>query len=83
MNVWNGIERFRRTCPAVVATIGNFDGVHRRTPGDPAARGRERRARQRHARRSSSRFDPHPLAVVAPERTPAAAADAAAEARRA
>ena len=29
MDVWNGIERYPRDYGPVVASIGNYDGVHR------------------------------------------------------
>ena len=28
MNIWNGIESYPEGGPSVVATIGNYDGVH-------------------------------------------------------
>lgn len=65
MRVWNGIEAYPSPALAAVASIGNYDGVHRghraileRVVGD--------------ARRSSApslliTFDPHPVRIVAPE----------------
>jgi riboflavin kinase/FMN adenylyltransferase len=53
--------------PSVV-TIGNFDGVHR---GHRVVLGRVvRRARELGARAVAITFDPHPLAVLHPERAP-------------
>jgi len=69
MHVWNGIDRYPENAPPACATIGNFDGVHR---------GHQRildRVRARAAREQLPAvlvtFDPHPLAIVAPERRPA------------
>lgn len=68
MIVWNGIERYPQGAAPVVATIGNFDGVHaghRAILASAAADG---------SRRGASvvlvTFDPHPLAVVDPARRP-------------
>lgn len=68
MIVWNGIEAVDAALGPFVATLGNFDGVHRghRAILDAAVS---------LARRSSLRsvlvtFDPHPLEVVAPARMP-------------
>jgi len=68
MNVWNGIEALPADLHAVVASIGKCDGVHR---------GHQEilRLAVAEARRQSTRsllvsFDPHPTAVVAPERMP-------------
>jgi riboflavin kinase/FMN adenylyltransferase len=68
MKVWNGIESFPEGGPRCVATIGNYDGVHRghqailRSVVDAARRGGLASA--------LLTFEPHPLSVVAPERTP-------------
>lgn len=68
MRVWNGIQRYVDAPPEVVASIGNYDGVHlghqeilRRVVDD---------ARQRDLPSMLITFDPHPAAVVAPERRP-------------
>ncbi|HKQ59765.1 MAG TPA: bifunctional riboflavin kinase/FAD synthetase [Candidatus Polarisedimenticolaceae bacterium] len=67
MRVWNSIEDFGAQPGSAVATIGNFDGVHL---GHQAilARVVAAAASDRHALLIT--FDPHPLAVVAPERRP-------------
>lgn len=68
MKIWNRIERYPEDAGRVVATIGNYDGVHRGHRvilSDVVAAAR--------ALRGSSlliTFDPHPLEVVAPERRP-------------
>jgi riboflavin kinase/FMN adenylyltransferase len=68
MTVWYGIESVPASAPAFAATIGNFDGVHlgHRAILDSLV------AAARTAGVSSLlvTFDPHPLAVVAPERRP-------------
>lgn len=68
MNVWNGIERYPADAPPVVASIGNFDGVHlgHRAILDSAVAD----ARRRGTTAVLVTFDPHPLSVVAPERKP-------------
>lgn len=68
MKIWNGIENLPELDSAVVASIGNYDGVHL---GHRAIL----RAVIEEARRTESpafliTFDPHPLVVVAPERRP-------------
>lgn len=68
MNVWHGIDAWPEGREPVVATIGNFDGVHAghrailRSVADDAAR--------RGARAALITFEPHPLAVIAPSRRP-------------
>lgn len=64
----NGIERYPASSPNAVATIGNYDGVHvghqeilRRVVQDAGARG---------LGSLLISFEPHPLAVIAPERRP-------------
>lgn len=68
MNVWNGLDRVPSEHEPLVATIGNYDGVHlghreilRRAVAD---------ARRRASRSVLVTFEPHPLEVVAPERRP-------------
>jgi riboflavin kinase/FMN adenylyltransferase len=75
MDVYSGLERFVPPARGIVLTIGNFDGVHR---------GHARiieTARQLAARWSAAAaamtFEPHPLAVLAPERAPAVLTTAA------
>ena len=68
MIVWNGIERYPEGSDPVVATIGNFDGVHaghRAIVKSALADGRSRGLRV-----VLVTFDPHPLAVVDPPRKP-------------
>jgi riboflavin kinase/FMN adenylyltransferase len=68
MTVWHGVESVPADAPRFVATIGNFDGVHlgHRAILDSVT------AEAKAAGLPSLllTFDPHPLAVVAPERRP-------------
>jgi riboflavin kinase/FMN adenylyltransferase len=68
MNVWNGIERFPRGTPPVVATFGNFDGVHlgHQAILDSAVAAAERMR----CPAVLVTFEPHPLAIVDPPRKP-------------
>jgi riboflavin kinase/FMN adenylyltransferase len=68
MKIWNGIDRYTRGRSKVVASIGNYDGVHlghqailRQVVDD---------ARRRELPSLLITFDPHPLQVVAPDRRP-------------
>lgn len=68
MNIWNGTKSLPDDMPPVVASIGKCDGVHlghqeimRRVAAD---------ARQRGLPALLISFDPHPTAVVAPDRLP-------------
>ncbi len=68
MKVWNGIERRPDAGPPVVATVGNYDGLHL---GHRAILHSVRAAA--HRLQTSSlviTFDPHPLSVVDPSRAP-------------
>ncbi|MDX1389966.1 MAG: hypothetical protein R3344_12295, partial [Acidobacteriota bacterium] len=68
MRVWNGTESYPADPAAVVATAGNYDGVHL---GHRAIlESTLRDARRRNLRSLLVTFDPHPLSVVAPERRP-------------
>lgn len=68
MIVWNGIASWPRGSGPVVATVGNYDGVHL---GHRAiVRGVVDEARRRGATSVLVTFEPHPLAIVAPERRP-------------
>ncbi len=68
MKIWNGIARYPEGQPAVVATIGNYDGVHR---GHQAILKRVvDTAQRRNLTSLLITFEPHPLAVVAPDRKP-------------
>jgi riboflavin kinase/FMN adenylyltransferase len=67
VRVWRGLHEVGEVGPSVV-TIGNFDGVHRghalllrRTVGY---------ARERGQLAVALTFDPHPMAVVRPDRAP-------------
>jgi len=69
MKVYQGIEPFDPPAEGVVLTIGNFDGVHR---GHrrllEAAR---RQARDANVTAVAVTFEPHPLAILAPQKAPA------------
>ena len=68
MNVWNTLDSFPTGREPIVATLGNFDGVHR---GHQAIlRSVLDAARARHETSLLITFEPHPLAVVAPSRRP-------------
>ncbi len=68
MQIWNGLERLPPGSPPVVATIGNYDGCH---VGHRAIfREATQDARRRGLTSLAITFEPHPLAVVAPERCP-------------
>jgi riboflavin kinase/FMN adenylyltransferase len=68
MNIWNGLDSLSTEMPPVVASIGKCDGVHlghqeilRRVSADGRRRGMPALLIS---------FDPHPAAVVAPDRVP-------------
>ena len=68
MNVWNGLDAFPTGREPMVATIGNFDGIHL---GHQAILSSvTKAARSRGIPSLGITFDPHPLAVVAPSRRP-------------
>lgn len=68
MIVRNGIAAWPSASEPVIATIGNYDGVHL---GHRAiVRGVVHEARRRGATSVLVTFEPHPLAIVAPERRP-------------
>jgi riboflavin kinase / FMN adenylyltransferase len=67
---WHGLDDIPADLGPTVVTLGNFDGVHRghlevltRVVGEAAARG---------ATPVAVTFEPHPIAVLYPERAPAA-----------
>ena len=68
MKVWNGLTELPPERPPVVASIGNYDGVHRGHQAILAAAVED--ARGRGAKSMLITFDPHPLTVVAPDRRP-------------
>jgi riboflavin kinase/FMN adenylyltransferase len=68
MNVWNSLDAFPTGREPVVATIGNFDGVHLGHQAILASVIEAAKARSTPSLLIS--FDPHPLAVVAPSRRP-------------
>ncbi len=69
MDVFNGLERFVPPPRGVVLTIGNFDGMHR---GHVRIIETVRQVSARlDAAVTAMTFEPHPLAVLAPERAPA------------
>jgi riboflavin kinase / FMN adenylyltransferase len=68
MKVFSDIPRLRAHLKAPIATIGNFDGLHR---GHRAILERVlARARETGGSGLLVTFDPHPLAVLAPDRAP-------------
>jgi len=68
MRIWNGIDSLPEPTSPVVASIGNYDGVHL---GHRAIlRGAVEEARRRVLPSFLITFDPHPLMIVAPERRP-------------
>jgi len=68
MKVWNGLDDLPAGRDPVVASIGNYDGVHRghQTILDAVLAD----ARRRGCGAALITFDPHPLTVVAPGRRP-------------
>jgi len=68
MNVWNTLDAFPTGREPIVATIGNFDGVHRGHAAILASVTEAAKARS--APSLLITFEPHPLAVVAPSRRP-------------
>jgi riboflavin kinase/FMN adenylyltransferase len=68
VNVWNSLDAYPTGREPVVATIGNFDGVHvghQAILASVVAAGKARSAPS-----LLITFDPHPLAVVSPSRRP-------------
>ena len=69
MQRWNGLDAIPGGFGPCVVTIGVFDGVHR---GHAALITRAvHAARERGVPCVVMTFDPHPLAVLAPDRAPA------------
>src|SRR2546428_5139421 len=68
MKVFDDIPTLRAQLKAPVATVGNFDGLHR---GHQAIVGTVlERSRETGGSSLLITFDPHPLKVLAPERAP-------------
>ena len=68
VHVWNGLDEVPHDLGATVATLGNFDGVHR---GHRAVlRQLTARASEIGATSVAVTFEPHPIAVLYPERAP-------------
>ena len=68
MHVWNGLAEVPADLRRSVVTLGNFDGVHR---GHRAVLGQlVEQATSRDATSVAVTFEPHPLAVLFPERAP-------------
>lgn len=68
MQHWTSLDAVPDTVGPAVLTLGNFDGVHR---GHQAVLARVvGEARQRRARAVAVTFEPHPLAVLIPDRAP-------------
>lgn len=68
MKTYTSIDGLPPEAPRTVAAIGNFDGVHR--GHQEIIRRVLERARQLGAQAIAVTFDPHPLAVLHPERAP-------------
>lgn len=68
MKIYNGIESYPEGSSPVIATIGNYDGVHlgHRAILDSMARS----AKKKNLTSLVITFHPHPLSVVAPDRKP-------------
>ena len=69
MDIYEGLDCFTPPAQGVALTIGNFDGVHRghRRLVETARAA----ARELDAPVVAMTFEPHPLAILAPERAPA------------
>ena len=68
MEIWHGLEQVPANLDASVVTIGVFDGIHR---GHRKLIGAAKdRARELGIPCVLMTFDPHPLAVVAPDHMP-------------
>lgn len=68
MRIVRGVKNFNERLPNPVLTLGNFDGVHR---GHQAIFKKvTERARELNGTSIIFTFEPHPLKVLAPERSP-------------
>ena len=68
MRVLRHLSRVAQPIPRVVLTLGNFDGVH--VGHQAILRRAVEQARARGARAVALTFEPHPIAVLAPDRAP-------------
>ncbi|MBI9000687.1 bifunctional riboflavin kinase/FAD synthetase [Corynebacterium sp. CCM 9185] len=68
MDIWHGLEKIPADLEGSVVTIGVFDGVHRGHRRLIAAA--TRRARELGVPAVLMTFDPHPMAVFAPDKLP-------------
>ncbi len=68
MKVWNGLDDVPERRDPLVASIGNYDGVHLGHQAILASAVAD--ARRRGTSSALITFDPHPLTVVAPDRRP-------------
>jgi riboflavin kinase/FMN adenylyltransferase len=68
LKIWNGSEYFPEGRPKVVASVGNYDGVH--LGHQEILRQVVSAARSRGVPALLISFDPHPAAIVAPHRNP-------------
>ena len=68
MRVLRHLRRVSPPIPRVVLTLGNFDGVH--VGHQAILRRAVEQARSRDARAVALTFEPHPIAVLAPDRAP-------------
>lgn len=69
MDIWHGVERVPADLGDTVVTIGVFDGVHRGHRGLIGAA--VERARELGVPSVLMTFDPHPIALFAPDKAPA------------
>jgi len=68
MKIWNGIDSYPEGGPPVVATIGNYDGVH--LGHQAIVRSVVESSKIEGHTSVLITFEPHPLSVVAPDRRP-------------
>src|SRR3954471_9624837 len=68
MQVFHTVEEVAKNFGTTVASVGNFDGVHRAHQNVLAAI--VQRAKQLDARSLVVTFDPHPTRVLRPDRAP-------------
>jgi riboflavin kinase/FMN adenylyltransferase len=68
VKIWNGIGAYPENTPPVVASIGNYDGVH--LGHQTILRHVLEDARSRGLSSLLITFDPHPVSILAPDRRP-------------